>query len=49
MSDKDKERFWNFMIFNVYMTNEERDSVLPFVACSVILIIMCIGIYFLVR
>ena len=44
MSKEDDEKMFNLLVFKMYVTNEERDKIMPWVALVVIVIV---GIIFL--
>ncbi len=33
MSKMDDERFWNLIIYKMYLTNKERDEIMPALGC----------------
>ena len=35
MSKEDDEKWWNLVIYKMYVTNEERDVILPWMRCQV--------------
>jgi hypothetical protein len=47
MSKLDDEKWWNFMIYHVYATDEEMEQIMPFVfVLTLVIVLLCaIGIF----
>ena len=45
MSDSDdKERFWNFLVFKMWVTDKELDELGPFLAGATLVLLVIIGL-----
>jgi uncharacterized membrane protein len=45
MSEEDEERWWNYIIFHLPVTNKTRDEILPFMAIGFILLICIVAMF----
>jgi len=43
--NKNKERLWNLIMFNVYVTDDEMNKIAPFVIITLIALIVLILIF----
>lgn len=47
MSNKDDdERFWNLMVFKMYMTDKEMEEAAPFLLGVIVVILVGLGLWF---
>ena len=42
---KEDQKIWNLLVFKMYVTNEERDSMLPWSIGIAIIIVICIALF----